>query len=328
MKKINRKWSAEELQIVKDNYHLGLKKVHELLPTRSKSSIIYQAQTFGLTNISNPWLASEEELLKKYYVDLGAKELVKMLLNHTWKSICSQAAKLGLRQSNVWTKEEIEILKDNYYELGGSGVAKLLSTHSLRSIAAKASQLGLTYKNGNLGWSDEDLKALIDNYYELGPTEMCSLIPNHPMCSIVSKARQLGISFKDKNVLWTDEEVEIMKEYYPTEGTKVCERLPNRSRENVKSKASQLGLKYDQTLIEWPVEEDELIYQFYMKYRENSFYKLTEILNILAQHGFTKHGTTTIKMRLQNYSYLDNGIGLSHVAKQSRTIYNKKNGIN
>ena len=71
-------------------------------------------------------------------------------------------------------------------------------------------------------------------------------------------------------------------------------------------------------------EEDELIYDFYMKYKEQSFYRLSELSNILEQRGFTKHGTTTIKMRLQNYSYLDNGIGLSHVAKQSRSIYENK----
>ena len=60
-----------------------------------------------------------------------------------------------------------------------------------------------------------------------------------------------------------------------------------------------------------------------MKLIVKRFYRLAEILNILAQHRFTKHGTTTIKMRLQNYSYLDKVVGLSHAAKQSRTVFDK-----
>lgn len=199
----------------------------------------------------------------------------------------------------------------------------MIPTHSVSTITSKAAQLGLSYKDGKLAWSDEDLKTLINNYYELGPEKIRSLIPNHPKCSIVVKARKLGLECKDRNSLWTDVEVDILQQYYPTEGTNVYKRLPNRSRTKIKSKARQLGVKYDQTTIEWPVEEDELIYDFYMAYREKSFYRLTEILNILAQHGFTKHGATSIKMRLQNYSYLDKGVGLSHAAKQSRSVFDR-----
>ena len=323
MKKINQKWTDAELQIVKDNYHLGLAKVQTLLPYRSKSSIVSKAQAFGLTNGANHWLESEEDLLKKYYIDLGAKGMIGMLPNHTLKAIRARANKLGLRQSNVWTKDEIKILKDNFYELGAKGVAKIIPTRSVKTIACKATQLGLTYKDGSFAWGYEDLETLINNYYEFGPKKMCTLIPNHPKSSIVAKARKLGLVYKNRNSLWTDEEVGILKQFYPTEGTKVCKRLPNRSKEMIIGKARCLGIKYDKTIIEWPVEEDELIYDFYMTYREKSFYRLAEILNILAQHGFTKHGTTTIKMRLQNYSYLDKGVGLSHAAKQSRLVFDR-----
>ena len=178
-------------------------------------------------------------------------------------------------------------------------------------------------KKQSTKWSKSDIEILKKYYWDLGPLALTKMIPDHPKCSIVAKARVLGLNSKE-GVLWTDEEVEIIKQYYPTEGSKVYKRLKNRSRERVKSKAQQLGIKYDQTIVEWPIEEDELIYDFYMKYKEQSFYRLSELSNILEQRGFTKHGTTTIKMRLQNYSYLDNGIGLSHVAKQSRTVYENK----
>ena len=58
-----------------------------------------------------------------------------------------------------------------------------------------------------------------------------------------------------------------------------------------------------------------------------SIYKVEELLNILRAKGLTKHGYNTVRMKIQNYTYLDIRKGYSHASKQAKELFNQRNII-
>ena len=127
---------------------------------------------------------------------------------------------------------------------------------------------------------------------------------------------------------WTEDEIEILKTYYPEEGGNTYKRLDGRTEQAVRSKVFKLGIKSNKKRVRWELKEEELVADFYLKHKELSFGKVLELLDILYQNGFKEHTQNAVDKKLENYSYLETGVGLSHVANQTRTIYKKKNGIN
>ena len=127
---------------------------------------------------------------------------------------------------------------------------------------------------------------------------------------------------------WTEDEIEILKTYYPEEGGNTYKRLDGRTKQTVRSKAFNLGIRTNKKRVHWDFKEEELVADFYLKHKELSFGKVLELLDILHKNGFKNHTQNAVDKKLENYSYLETGVGLSHVANQTRTIYNKKNGIN
>ena len=126
---------------------------------------------------------------------------------------------------------------------------------------------------------------------------------------------------------WTEDEIEILKTYYPEEGGNTYKRLDSRTEQAVRGQVFKLGIKSNKKRVRWELKE-ELVADFYLKHKELSFGKVLELLDILHKNGFKNHTQNAVDKKLENYSYLETGVGLSHVANQTRTIYNKKNGIN
>lgn len=127
---------------------------------------------------------------------------------------------------------------------------------------------------------------------------------------------------------WTKYEIEILKTYYPEEGGKTYKRLDGRTKQSVRGKAFNLGIRTNKKRVLWQLKEEELVADFYLKHKELSFGKVLELLDILHKNGFKNHTQNAVDKKLENYSYLETGVGLSHVAKKTRKIYNKKKGIN
>lgn len=219
-----------------------------------------------------------------------------------------------------WTQEELEYLKDNYSVLGPTKILKVLTNRTFQTVTQKAQQLGLSRCEL---WSDEEVDILKENYSKLGPKKMKTLFNNRTVNAIRTKAKKLGLSYKEE-VNWTDEELEILRKYYPSEGSKVIKRLNNRSAGGILVAAQYYGIKFNRDCKEWPVEEDEIIYEFYLKHKESSFNRISELLQELSNNGFTTHGKKSVYMRLHNFSYLETGYGFSHASKQSRSVYEKK----
>ena len=224
------------------------------------------------------------------------------------------------KASSKWTQVELDTLKKNY-ALGPTELMKLLPGRSYTGIVAKAHKLGIC---DNREWTNDEVKILKENYYDLGPYKLQGLLPNRTYMAIINKGKSLGLINKD-NIMWTKEEIEILKQYYPTEGTKIEKRLNNRSKTSILVAAQRYGINFDRTYEEWNISEDELVYKFYSTHGKNSFKKLPELIQILNNRGFSVHGKTTIRMKLLNFQYLDEGMGFSHASLQSRAVYEKYN---
>ncbi len=224
--------------------------------------------------------------------------------------------------SKKWTSIEVKTLK-KYYALGPTALMKMLPGRSYTGIVAKAHKLGLC-DNGD--WTDNELNILKANYYDLGPYKLQELLPNRTYCAIVSKGKSLGLINKD-NIMWTQKEIDIVKQYYADEGSDVCKRLNNRSRVSILAIANRYGLRFNRVFEEWELTEDELVYDFYSQHGKDSFRKIPELLQILKDHGFYNHGKGTIRMKLSNFQYLEEGVGLAHSSLQSKAVYEKRKNI-
>ena len=220
--------------------------------------------------------------------------------------------------SKKWTSIEVKTLK-KYYALGPTALMKMLPGRSYTGIVAKAHKLGLC-DNGD--WTDNELNILKANYYDLGPYKLQELLPNRTYCAIVSKGKSLGLITKD-NIMWSKKEVDILRRYYPDEGSDVYKRLNNRSKTSIMVAAKRYGVSFNRTFERWDLTEDELVYDFYSAHGEDGFRKVSDLLQILKDHGFHNHGKRTLRMKLSNFQYLEEGVGFAHTSLQSRAVYEK-----
>jgi hypothetical protein len=224
--------------------------------------------------------------------------------------------------SKKWTSIEVKTLK-KYYALGPTALIKMLPGRSYMGIVAKAHKLGIS-DNGN--WTEPELKILQGNYYDLGPHKLQKLLPNRTYQAIVTKGKALGLITKD-NIMWSKKEVDILRRYYPDEGSDVYKRLNNRSKTSIMVAAKRYGVSFNRTFEKWDLTEDELVYDFYSAHGEDSFRKVSDLLQILKDHGFHNHGKRTLGMKLSNFKYLEEGVGLAHSSLQSKAVYEKRKNI-
>ena len=146
-------------------------------------------------------------------------------------------------------------------------------------------------------------------------------------CDIIISIRENSeTTVRDERCFDIIKVIDILRKYYPSEGSKVAKRLNNRSKGSILVTAQYYGIKFDKVCKEWTIEEDEVIYEFYLKHKESSFNRISELLQELSNNGFTEHGAKSVYMKLHNFSYLETGYGFSHASKQSKSVHmnNKK----
>ena len=90
------KWSAGEIEILKNNYHKLGKNVAELLPGRTVVSCQVRAAIMGFSIEGHYWSAEEDEILRTYYPREG--KAVSQRLPHRSESACTtRANSLGIK---------------------------------------------------------------------------------------------------------------------------------------------------------------------------------------------------------------------------------------
>lgn len=75
--------------------------------------------------------------------------------------------------------------------------------------------------------------------------------------------------------------------------------------------------------MKWLEKEDEIVVKFYLNHVNDWQNHMDEIMNEFRSSGLTDHNEGSIRMRIQNVSYIHTGVGLCHPASQTIRIYNK-----
>lgn len=137
MANTKKRWTAEEIEILKKHYPTEGDAVFKRLPGRTAKSCRIQASKLKISkNISSAiiqddrkyirlWTKAEDEILREYYAEEGSN--VRCRLNQRSAESCrGRAATLGLTYSGAnrkWSSREDEILK-KYYSTEGSEIQK------------------------------------------------------------------------------------------------------------------------------------------------------------------------------------------------------------
>ena len=147
MAKVQKPFTAEEDQFLRDNY--GTKTIKQLSEEmgRSTHSLNNRIQRLGLresVRIRNPWTEEEDAYLRQYVNSQSAKD-IGAHLGRTSNSVASRIRKLDLRAEPLcrkWTEEDDEYLVRHYGSKKLSSIAKKLG-RTTESIERRISRLGL-----------------------------------------------------------------------------------------------------------------------------------------------------------------------------------------
>ena len=232
-KSLSRDWTEEEDNLLIDFYSkneggVGLISfVKENFKDRTYGACKARARVLGLSEPNVvPYTEEDDEIIRKYYPEGGAKVCLQYLANRDSNSIVQRASKLNVSYV-CWTPEEIEIIK-KYYPLEGNTIVNRLPNKTIYSIKAKARSMKIYSNNMSKKFTDEEAKIIQKYFAENGAEYVQKLLPNHSLEQIRSKAVHMGIkkAGRKKAVLC----IETGVVYYPL--TTVAQAL------NLKSKGS------------------------------------------------------------------------------------------
>lgn len=203
-----KKWSKEEIEILKNFYSINLdlcvEQIQKINPRRKLPSIIAKANLLGLIR-TNFWALEEDEIIKKYYPVEGPAGVAKRLYGRNEKSIHTRAARLKIKMLPLWSEEDLKILH-MYYPIEGGEVIKRLPDKTATQIISKAQALKL--KSGscprNHSWTHEE-DDIIRKYYPTEGAECFYRLEGRTKKSIQGRACILQVKCK-KKIMKTEKE--------------------------------------------------------------------------------------------------------------------------
>lgn len=137
--RVRQYWTDDEIELLKMYYP----KYGIAIPglDRQANSIKKKAAELGLSCVRRPnvWTDGELVILRES-LETG---IVPVFETHSYDSVKSKAASLGLLKSRKWTDDEVDLLKNKYESVGPSGMVKLLPGRPYQTIVSKANRLGL-----------------------------------------------------------------------------------------------------------------------------------------------------------------------------------------
>lgn len=115
-------------------------------------------------NINKFWSKEEDNIIKKYYIYISAKEMEDLLPGRKYVNIQQRASKLKIKKlNNNFTKEEIKTIKENNKYMSYEELAKLLPGRTISSVKTYAIKHGIKNKQTiNAQQRIEDIKKLAD----------------------------------------------------------------------------------------------------------------------------------------------------------------------
>lgn len=141
----NKKWTEEQIQFMKNNYHLlKTDEIVKELKVYSKQNIYEKAYELGLNKEDVYWSDKELKIIKDHYGETPLKGLQNLLPNRTLSSITTKAQKLNLQVYRVkWSDEELNILHEKYPIMSANELEYHLPNRHKNTITDMANNLGL-----------------------------------------------------------------------------------------------------------------------------------------------------------------------------------------
>ena len=226
MANTKKRWTADEIEILRKYYPAEGDQVCERLSGRTAKSCRIQASKMEISkNISS-----------------------------------SATVQNDVKYVRLWTEAEDKILRE-YYAAEGSKVRYRLNQRSAESCRGRAAALGLTYSGANRKWSSSE-DEILRNYYPTEGAEVQKRLEGRSKEACNKRAAKLGLCIQGRKE-WTAEEDEIIRTYYKAEGRKAAERLEGRTLTACQSRAKYLNVRSDNNRLPWTQEEDAIISRYY-----------------------------------------------------------------
>lgn len=157
--RIKRKWTDEEIQVLKQNYGKKTAREIALLINKPYYTVERMITYYNLRSPNNkpirtikkeinsrrPWTREEEDFLRENYLILSQDE-ISGILNRTKESVIKKLSYMELRKyqkKSDWSEEEIDYLVNNYRFGLMISLSKDLN-RTFKAIHTKANELGLT----------------------------------------------------------------------------------------------------------------------------------------------------------------------------------------
>lgn len=184
---IKRKWTEEEIEIVKNNYSIcDIDDMRLLLPNRSKNAIILMANKLGILSFNKvnlAWTEQEEQYIRDNW-ELEPDRVMAIKLNRTPRSVQWRRLELELYRrdmnSNTYTslskylrgknqKWKNDSMKNCNYKCVLTG-SKDFEIHHLYSVSNMVEDVfvknNLTYKENLSDYTDEELSFILNKFLE------------------------------------------------------------------------------------------------------------------------------------------------------------------
>lgn len=242
-----KRWSLEELSLLKKFYPLEGEDVYKRLPGRTKKSCKNKAMRMKLTKKQDMFSGESIEQEKTNFI-----EKQDMILEAP-----IEEEKYLIRK---WMPYEDRILK-LFYPAEGSRVYMRLENRTAESCRARAAVLKIRFQGGNETWTSKE-NEILQKYYVDEGGDVCKRLPGRTKAACINRAAKLGIQQKQ---YWTKEEDAIIMKHYPQEGKAVVKRLPGRTLSACQKRAYQLNVSSESRKSYWTKEEDDIICKFYPK---------------------------------------------------------------
>lgn len=187
-KNVKRKWTEDEIEIIKNNYSTSdINYMQLLLPNRSKNAIILMANKLGVLSFNkanSAWTSKEEQYIKDNW-ELEPDKIMSIKLNREQRSVQWKRLELGLYRrdinSNTYTtiskylrgqnqKWKKDSMKNCDYKCVLTG-SKNFEIHHLYGVSNMIEDIfvqnDIMYKENLSDYTDEELSFILDKFLEI-----------------------------------------------------------------------------------------------------------------------------------------------------------------
>ena len=198
-KKVPRKWSEEELYVLKKFYpQKGGKYVAKRL-SRTHTSVIGQAVRLGIHRANlRKWHEWEIRYIRKYYGQKTASSIARTL-GRSLDAVQIKAGKLNLTKIPVqrYTDEEKAYIRESY-ESGTATIAEM-AQHLNKPVTAIQSRISRWKLKSAITWKKEESNFLKRNYHKMTSEEIGKAIGRSAR-AVLHYAHRHGLKKAQKNI--------------------------------------------------------------------------------------------------------------------------------